>query len=135
MKRALEILLVEDNQLDARLTEEALLDTGLENRLTTVEDGEAAISYLSRVGKYKESLRPDVVLLDLNLPKKDGQIVLEEMRRHPELEDIPVVVLTVSKKDEDITRALDSRMNYYMCKPVDPRQLFSVLEAVNELWQ
>lgn len=134
MKAPIDILLVEDNPEDVRLTKEALIDTGLESTLNHVADGEEAIKYLERAGQYDASCRPDLILLDINMPKMDGHQVLEYMQGKPELEEIPVVLLTVSRDQIDIERALNTGMNYYLNKPVDPEQLQDVIATIGELW-
>ncbi len=134
MKNPVEILLVEDSPADIALTEEALKESGLENTLTIVTDGEQAIEYLSKRGKYKDAERPDLILLDLNMPKKNGHEVLEVIKDNPKLEEIPVVVLTVSEAEEDIARALGLKMNYYLNKPVSVQKLAPILTTIIELW-
>lgn len=134
MKNPVEILLVEDSPGDIALTEEALKESGLVNTLTIVTDGEQAIEYLSKRGKYKDAGSPDLILLDLNMPKKSGHEVLEVIKDNPKLEEIPVVVLTVSEAEEDIARALGLKMNYYLNKPVNVQKLAPILTTIIELW-
>lgn len=134
MKNPVEILLVEDSPADIALTEEALKESGLANTLTIVTDGEQAIEYLSKRGKYKDAESPDLILLDLNMPKKNGHEVLEVIKDNPKLEEIPVVVLTVSEAEEDIARALGLKMNYYLNKPVNVQKLAPILTTIIELW-
>lgn len=134
MKNPVEILLVEDSPADIALTEEALKESGLKNTLTIVTDGEQAIEYLSKRGKYKDAESPDLILLDLNMPKKNGHDVLEVIKDNPKLEEIPVVVLTVSEAEEDIARALGLKMNYYLNKPVNVQKLAPILTTIVELW-
>ncbi len=134
MKNPVEILLVEDSPADIALTEEALKESGLDNTLTIVTDGEQAIEYLSKRGKYKDVESPDLILLDLNMPKKNGHEVLEVIKDNPKLEEIPVVVLTVSEAEEDIARALGLKMNYYLNKPVNVQKLAPILTTIIELW-
>ncbi len=134
MKNPVEILLVEDSPADIALTEEALKESGLQNTLTIVTDGEQAIEYLSKRGKYKDAESPDLILLDLNMPKKNGHEVLEVIKDNPKLEEIPVVVLTVSEAEEDIARALGLKMNYYLNKPVNVQKLAPILTTIVELW-
>jgi chemotaxis family two-component system response regulator Rcp1 len=134
VKNPVEILLVEDSPADIALTEEALKESGLENTLTIVTDGEQAIEYLSKRGKYKDAESPDLILLDLNMPKKNGHEVLEVIKDNPMLEEIPVVVLTVSEAEEDIARALGLKMNYYLNKPVSVQKLAPILTTIIELW-
>ena len=131
---AVEILLVEDNPGDVRLTREALKDGKVCNRLTVAEDGEQAIAILRREGQYADAPRPDLILLDLNLPRKDGREVLAEIKADPQLRRIPVVVLTTSKADEDILKAYDLNANCYVTKPVDLDQFMTVVRSVREFW-
>jgi CheY-like chemotaxis protein len=134
VKNPVEILLVEDSPGDIALTEEALKESGLQNTLTIVTDGEQAIEYLNKRGKYKDAGSPDLILLDLNMPKKSGHEVLEVIKDNPKLEEIPVVVLTVSEAEEDIARALGLKMNYYLNKPVNVQKLAPILTTIIELW-
>ncbi len=133
--KLINILLVEDNLSDVRLTEEALLDTGIEHSLKVINDGERAIALLEQLAQSKSSTRPDLILLDLNMPKKNGHAVLETMSRDPVLYDIPVILLTVSKDQEDVDRALSLKMNYYLNKPVNPDALRTLIIAVDALWR
>lgn len=131
--RTLEILLVEDSPDDIRLIGEALKDIDIENNLTIASDGDQAINYL----KFKRvncAKLPDVILLDLNMPKKNGHDVLAYMKERPDLNEIPVVVLTVSQAEQDILKALGLRMNYYINKPVNPEKLQALLSVIDELW-
>lgn len=134
MNKPIEILLVEDSPADISLTEEALKDSGVLYRLSVVNDGEQAMDYLLKKSSYANSATPDVILLDLNMPKKTGHEVLAEMKEYPRLLEIPVVVLTVSQAEEDHAKALALNMNYYMSKPVTAVRLASILEAINDLW-
>ncbi len=132
--RPVEILLVEDNPGDVRLTLEALKDSRISNTLQVVNDGAEAIRYLRRQGKYAKATRPDLVLLDLNLPKKDGLEVLAEVKADKNLKSIPVVVLTSSKSEEDILRAYGLHANCYITKPVDLEQFHKVVSSVEDFW-
>ena len=132
--RAIEILLVEDNEGDARLAIEALRDAKVRNNLSWVKDGIEALAYLRNEGEYAGSLRPDVILLDLNLPKKDGREVLAEVKEDESLRRIPVVVLTVSQADEDIIRSYDLHANCFISKPIDLEQFMRVVQAVEDFW-
>lgn len=134
MGRSVEILLVEDNPGDVRLTQEALRDNKIRNNLSVVGDGVEALAYLNREGKYTDSPRPDLILLDLNLPKKDGREVLAEIKADEHLKRIPVVVLTTSKAEEDIVRAYDLRANCYITKPVDFDQFIRVVKSIEDFW-
>jgi chemotaxis family two-component system response regulator Rcp1 len=131
---AIEILLVEDNPGDARLTREAFKEGRLLNNLTVVCDGVEALAYLRREGQYSNCPRPDLVLLDLNLPKKDGREVLSEIKTDDELKMIPVVVLTTSAAQEDVTRAYGSHANCYITKPVDLDQFLRVAHSIENFW-
>lgn len=132
--RAIEILMVEDNPGDVRLTVEALKDGKVRNRLNVVEDGVEALAFLRREGKYAQAPRPDLILLDLNLPKKDGREVLAEVKADPDLRRIPVVVLTTSRAEEDVLRAYDLNANCYITKPVSLDQFIKVVRSIEEFW-
>ena len=131
MGKTIEILLVEDTPSDVRLTEEALKRSELEYNLEVVNDGEAAMERLNK-GKGDKKL-PDVVLLDLNMPKKSGHEVLEDITKDDVLKKVPVVVLTVSQRDEDVMEALRLKMNYYLAKPITSQKLSVLLKAIYEL--
>ena len=132
--RPIEILLVEDNPGDVRLTREALKEGKVLNELHVVEDGEEALAFLHREGKHAQAARPDLILLDLNLPKKDGREVLAEIKEDPSLRRIPVVILTVSKAEEDIIRTYDLHANCYVTKPVDLEQFIEVVKSIEDFW-
>ena len=132
--RPVNILLVEDNPGDVRLTREALKEGKVLNHLSVVEDGVEAIAFLRREGKYADAVRPDLILLDLNLPKKDGREVLEDIKTDPGLRSIPVVVLTTSRAEQDILRSYDLHANCYITKPVDVQQFVSVVKFIEEFW-
>lgn len=131
MKEKIEILLVEDTPSDVRLTEEALKRSDLSYNLTTVNDGEQACDYLNNAKKEKSF--PDVILLDLNMPKKNGHEVLADIKKDDELKKIPVVLLTVSQRDEDVEEALKLKMNYYIAKPVTSPKLSALLHSIYAL--
>lgn len=133
-EREIEILLVEDNPGDARLTTEALKEAKVRNRLRHLADGVEALAFLRRQGKYAKALRPDLILLDLNLPRKDGREVLAEIKTDDELKRIPVVVLTTSQAEEDILRAYNLNANCYVSKPVDLDQFIKVVKTINDFW-
>lgn len=132
--RSIEILLVEDNPGDARLTIEAMREAKLRNRLHVVEDGVEAMQFLRREGRFGDAPRPDLILLDLNLPKKDGREVLAEIKSDPALKRIPVVVLTTSHAEEDVLRAYDLHANCYVTKPVDLDQFMKIVKQIDEFW-
>ena len=132
--RPVEILLVEDNPGDERLTREALKEGKVYSNLHWVKDGVEAIEFLRRSGRYKDVPRPDIILLDLNLPKKDGREVLAEIKEDSHLRRIPVVVLTTSKAEEDILRTYDLHANCYITKPVDLEQFISVVRSIDDFW-
>jgi len=133
-QRSIEILLVEDNPGDVRLTEEALKEGKVINRLSVVPDGVEAIEYLRKRGDYASAATPDLVLLDLNLPKKDGREVLAEVKQDPDLRKIPVVVLTTSRDEQDILKSYDLHANCYITKPVDFEQFIRVVRAIEDFW-
>ena len=130
----IEILLVEDNPGDVRLTTEALKEQKLYNSLNVVSDGVEAMAFLRKEGQYAKVPRPDLILLDLNLPRKDGREVLKEIKSDDKLKSIPVVVLTVSKSDEDILKSYNLHANCYITKPVDLMQFMKVAKSVQEFW-
>jgi two-component system, chemotaxis family, response regulator Rcp1 len=130
----IEILLVEDSPGDVRLTREALADARVRNRLHVAVDGVDAMSFLRREGKHAEAPRPDLVLLDLNLPKKDGREVLEEIKADPRLRTIPVVILTTSAAEGDILRSYELYANCYITKPVDLDQFMRVVQGIESFW-
>jgi two-component system response regulator len=132
--RPIEILLVEDSPGDADLARETLLDSKVRNTLHVVGDGEEAMAFLLHTGKYVHAAHPDLVLLDLNLPKKSGREVLAEMKADARLRRIPVVVLTVSKAEEDILKAYDLHANCYITKPIDLYQFVKVVKAIEDFW-
>ena len=132
--RPVEILLVEDNPGDVRLTQEALKEAKILNNLSVIMDGVEAVNFLRRKDKYRDAPRPDLILLDLNLPKKDGREVLEEIKTDLNLKRIPVVVLSVSKATEDITKSYNLHANCYITKPVDLDQFIRVVKSIEEFW-
>jgi two-component system, chemotaxis family, response regulator Rcp1 len=132
--RVAQILLVEDNPGDVRLTKEALLEGTVPHQLHVVPDGEAAIHFLRKLGQYEDAPRPDLVLLDLNLPKKDGKQVLQEVKKDPALREIPVVVLTTSKATSDINAAYGLHANCYIQKPVDLHRFWDIIRSIEGFW-
>lgn len=132
--RPIEILLVEDSPSDTELTVEALREAKLRNHLSTVEDGVQAMEFLHRQGPFANAPRPDVILLDLNLPRKDGRQVLAEIKADDRLKAIPVVVLTTSRAEQDVLRAYQLNANCYITKPVDFDQFLEVVRAIESFW-
>jgi chemotaxis family two-component system response regulator Rcp1 len=132
--RPIEILLVEDNPGDADLTREAMENSKMLVTMHVVGDGVEAMAFLRRTGKYTNASRPDIVLLDLNLPKKDGKEVLAEIKTDQDLKRIPVVVLTISKNEEDILRSYNLHANCYITKPIDLNQFVKVVKAIEDFW-
>lgn len=128
------ILLVEDNPGDVILTKEALKDGKVRNRMDVAEDGVEAIAYLRKEGKYAAASRPDLILLDLNLPRKNGREVLAEIKADENLNTIPVVILTTSDADEDVLKAYKLNANCYITKPVDLDQFVKVVKAIEGFW-
>jgi len=132
--RAAEILLVEDNPGDVRLAKEGLKESKVTNNLHVVEDGEEAIAFLRKEGEYSNAVTPDLILLDLNLPKKDGREVLAEIKADEQLRRIPIVILTTSKAEEDIIKTYNLHANCYVTKPVDLDQFVKIVKSVNSFW-
>ena len=132
--RQVEILLVEDNPGDVRLTQEAFNEGRLRNNLSVVGDGVEAMAFLRQEGEHVMSPRPDIILLDLNLPKKDGREVLAELKQDPQLRRIPVVVLTTSRAEQDILNAYDLHANCYVTKPVGLDEFISVVKEIEDFW-
>src|SRR5262245_29176387 len=132
--RPIEILLVEDNSGDARLAMEALQEAQVDNNLSWVSDGVEALAFLRREEPHAQAPRPDVILLDLNLPRKDGREVLAEIKAHDSFKRIPVVVLTTSQAEEDILKAYHLNANCYISKPVDLDQFIRVVRAIESFW-
>ena len=132
--RPIEILLVEDSPSDAALTIEALKEGKVANRLNHVEDGVEAMSFLRRQGKYAKATRPDLIMLDLNLPKKDGREVLAELKNDPDLKLIPIIVLTTSRSDKDVLQSYQLNANCYITKPVDFPHFIEVVKSIEQFW-
>ena len=130
----IEVLLVEDDPGDVLMTKEAFEEHGTVNRLTVVPDGAEALAYLRREGDHADAVRPDLILLDLNLPKRDGREVLAEIKNDPELHQIPVVVLTTSQADEDILRSYKLHANAYVTKPVDYDKFIAVVRQIEQFF-
>ena len=131
---AIELLLVEDSEPDVRLTIEALREAKVKNRLWVVAAGVEALEFLRRQGRYTDAPRPDLILLDLNLPRKDGRQVLKEIKDDDSLKRIPVVVLTTSKNEEDVLRAYNLHANCYITKPVDFNRFMEVVKSIENFW-
>jgi CheY-like chemotaxis protein len=132
--RPIEVLLVEDDEGDVLMTREALAEGKVLNRLNVVNDGVEAVDYLRRAGEYDDASRPDLILLDLNLPKKDGRQVLEEVKSDEDLRRIPVIVLTTSAADEDILRSYNLHANAYVTKPVDFDRFVDVIRQIDDFF-
>jgi CheY-like chemotaxis protein len=130
----IEILLVEDNPDDADLTVDALREGRVRNRVTVVEDGVLAMAYLRREGRFASAPRPDLILLDLGLPRMDGREVLAEIKQDPDLRRIPVVVMTSSDDEKDILAAYNLHVNCYVTKPVDLDQFLGVVKSIEHFW-
>ena len=132
--KIIDILLVEDNPGDIRLTKEVLKEGKISNTLNVVTDGEEALMYLMKEGKYASAESPDLILLDLNLPKIDGRQVLEQIKNHPKLKIIPVIVLTTSEAEQDVLKMYENHANCYITKPVDFEQFISVIRMIEDFW-
>ncbi|TET85658.1 MAG: response regulator [Anaerolineales bacterium] len=134
MGHPVEILIVEDNPGDVRLMQEAMRDSKVLNKIHVVEDGVAAMAYLHRDGEYADVPCPDLIMLDLNLPMKDGREVLVEIKEDTELRRIPVVILTTSGAEDDILRTYNHHANCYITKPIDLQQFINVVRAIENFW-
>jgi chemotaxis family two-component system response regulator Rcp1 len=130
----IDILLVEDNEADIRLTQEVFTESKIQNNLMIANNGEEAIACLRQQGKYQACVRPDLILLDLNLPVKDGREVLAQIKSDPEFKSIPVVILTTSKAEEDVLKTYDLHANCYITKPVDLEQFITVVSYIEDFW-
>lgn len=128
------ILLVEDNPGDVRLVIESLKVSKIRNRMSVVEDGEAAIAFVRRQDQYAHVSPPDLIVLDLNLPKKNGREVLAELKSDPHLKRIPVVVMSSSSGDDDVRAAYENYVNCYITKPVDLKQFINIVKSIEEFW-
>ena len=128
------ILLVEDNQADILLTREAFKESTVPHKMISVTDGVEAVSYLKRAGKYADAVRPDIILLDINLPKKNGFEVLEEIKQDPELKHIPSIVLSTSASKYDIRRAYELHANCYLIKPIELEDFLRVIRSIEDFW-
>ena len=132
--KPIEILLVEDNPGDSRLAIEALKESKLRNNLHIVTDGMEAMDFIYKRGKHAQVQRPDLILLDLNLPKKDGREVLAEIKADPDLKRIPVVILTISKAEEDVLKTYNLHANCFITKPLDLDQFVTVVKSIEDFW-
>ncbi|MGM0588974.1 MAG: response regulator [Bacteroidota bacterium] len=132
--RPVEILLIEDNEADVRLTREGIKEAKINNNLSVVRDGEEAMDYLHKRNGFEDVPRPDLVLLDLNLPKKDGREVLEEIKSSEDLRRLPVVVLTTSEAEKDIVKSYELHANCYVTKPLGLDQFVEVIKAIEDFW-
>ncbi len=130
----IEILLVEDNPGDVDLTREALKDAGVSNRLNVARDGIEALEFLRRTGRFKTAPRPDMILLDLNMPRKNGREVLAEIKADPLFRCIPVVILTTSDAEQDVMRVYNLHANCYVTKPVDLERFMKVVRSIEDFW-
>ena len=132
--QAIEILLVEDSLGDIRLTQEALNNSTFKNNLNIAHDGVQALKYLRKEGEYKHSPRPDIILLDLNLPRKDGREVLAEVKNDDDLKRLPIVVLTTSDDEKDILTSYNLHANCYITKPVDLDRFVNIVKTIEGFW-
>ena len=132
--KPIDILLAEDNEGDARLAKEAMRDSKIRNTICHVPDGVEAMAFLRREGKYAKAPRPDLILLDLNLPRKDGREVLADIKEDEDLKRIPVVILTVSNDEADILRSYNLHANCYITKPIDLAQFLNVVRSIEDFW-
>ena len=134
LSQPVDILLVEDNPGDVRLTQEAFRESKLTIRLNVVMDGEDALNYLFRRPPYENATRPDMILLDLNIPKKDGREVLEEIKQDESLRYVPVIILTTSNAEQDIVKTYNLKVNAYINKPVDFDRFFDIVQKIETFW-
>lgn len=134
MSRAGHVLLIEDNPADARITFEAIKETGIAGKITILHSGEEAEEFLYRQGRFAQAERPDLILLDLNLPGKDGREILVEIKKDPVLRRIPVIVLTTSTAEQDVLDAYDMHANCYIVKPLSYDRVLATLERIGEFW-
>ncbi|MFZ1747478.1 MAG: response regulator [Nitrospirales bacterium] len=134
MQNPIEILLIEDNPADIRLTQEAFREARLQNTLHVVQDGVSAMAFIRQTAPFQQAPRPDLILLDLNLPKKDGREVLKESKSDPHIRTIPVVVLTTSDDEADVLRSYDLHANAYLVKPIDILQFIKMIQSLEDFW-
>jgi CheY-like chemotaxis protein len=134
MAKPVDILLVEDNLGDVRLVKEALKECKIDNIVYVVQDGIEALAFLRKEGVHEKAPRPDLILLDLNLPRKNGREVLEEVKADPTLKRIPIVVMTVSRDEEDVLKAYNLHANCYITKPIDFGQFIRITRSIEDFW-
>lgn len=134
MLKDVDILIVEDNKGDARLIQEILNESKLFNSLFMAKDGVEAMDILHKKGKYRNMPRPDLIILDLNLPKKDGREVLSEIKSDGDLKHIPIVIMTISQAEEDILKSYNLHANCYITKPIDLNQFIKVVKSIEDFW-
>jgi CheY-like chemotaxis protein len=131
---AIEILLVDDNEGDVRLAVETLRDSKIHNHVNIARDGVEAMAYLRKEGEFANAIRPDLIFLDLNMPRKDGREVLEEVKSDSELKRIPIVILTISQAEQDVLKSYNLHANCFITKPVDLQQFVKVVQTIEEFW-
>lgn len=134
MDKSIDILLVEDNPADVRLTQEAFKETKIPSHLHVVRDGSEALAFLERSGRFANAPRPNMILLDLNLPKKDGREVLAQIKQQPEYKSIPVVILTTSNEEEDIAHTYNHHANCFITKPANLDEFLNVVKTIETFW-
>lgn len=132
--KPVEILMIEDNPGDVRLTKEAMRANKVKNNMNIAVDGVEALAYLRREGKYSNAIKPNLIILDLNLPKKNGIEVVKEIKNDPQLKRIPVVILTTSKSEEDIIKSYNLHANCYITKPIDLDQFVNMVRSIEDFW-
>lgn len=132
--KPIEILLIEDNPADIRLTKEAFREARIQNNIHVVQDGDGAIAFVHQDEPYQDAPRPDLILLDLNLPKKDGREVLEEIKADPQIHQIPIVILTTSNDEEDVLRSYNLHANAYLVKPIDVMRFIKMIQSLESFW-
>jgi CheY-like chemotaxis protein len=130
----IEILLIEDNPADVRLTKEAFKEARVRNNIHVVQDGDSALAFVQQKAPYQDAPRPDLILLDLNLPKKDGREVLAEIKADPKIQLIPVVILTTSDDEEDVLRSYNLNANAYLVKPIDVMRFIKMVQSLSDFW-
>jgi CheY-like chemotaxis protein len=134
MNHPIEILLIEDNPADVRLTKEAFKEARVRNNIHVVQDGDSALAFVQQKAPYQDAPRPDLILLDLNLPKKDGREVLAEIKADPQTHLIPVVILTTSDDEEDVLRSYNLNANAYLVKPIDVMRFIKMVQSLSAFW-